>query len=85
MFIEEIVYLKRRWGLCNITWWVQINWDSSDSLYVYGDNGTCFDSFGVEHISREIKIKILRQIFTEYKHTVQITCRYPVLDLLILW
>ena len=36
----------------------------------------CFDSFGVEHIPKEIfknlsKIKTIKQIFSEYKHMIQ--------------
>ena len=45
------------------------------SLYVYNNNVTYFDSFGVEHIPKEIKLlltsKILKQIFSEYKHMIQ--------------
>ena len=43
------------------------------ALYVNANvNVTFFDSFGVEHFSKEIKnssgIKLFRQIFIEYKH-----------------
>ena len=45
------------------------------ALYVNDNNVTSFDSFGVEHIPKEIKKfmenKILQQIFTEYTHTIQ--------------
>ena len=54
------------------------------SLWVNNRNNvTYFDSFGVEHIPKEIKviiiiitikiliIKILKQIFSEYKHIIQ--------------
>ena len=36
------------------------------ALYVNGNNIIYFDSFGVEHIPKEIK-----QIFIEYKHTLR--------------
>ena len=39
------------------------------SLYVQNNNVTYFDSFGVEHIPKEIKT--LKQIFSEYKHIIQ--------------
>ena len=53
------------------------------ALYVKNNNITYFDSFRVEHIAKEIiklsivlrpllrKIKILRQIFSGYKHMTQ--------------
>ena len=41
-------------------------------MYVHNDDVTYFDSFGVEHIPKEIKhlltIKTLKQTFSEYKH-----------------
>ena len=44
-------------------------------LYVQNNNVTYFDSFGLEHIPKEIKnlltIKTLRQTFSEYKHMIQ--------------
>ena len=53
------------------------------ALYVKNNDITYFDSFGVEHIPKEItkfinrsssllrKIKILRQTFSGYKHMIQ--------------
>ena len=45
------------------------------ALYVHNDDVTYFDSFGVEHIPKEIKhlliIKTLKQIFLEYKNMIQ--------------
>ena len=45
------------------------------AFYVNDDNVTFFDSFGVEHIPKDIKKlkapKLLKQIFIEYKHTIQ--------------
>ena len=44
------------------------------SLYVKNNNVTYFNSFGVEHISKEskiLKIKTVKQIFSEYKHIIQ--------------
>ena len=46
------------------------------SLNVNDENKTCFDFFGVDHIQKKklensLEIKILQQIFLEYKHTVQ--------------
>ena len=38
------------------------------------NNGTYFDSFGVEHTPKEIKaltIKTLKQLFSEYKHIIR--------------
>ena len=44
-------------------------------LYVNGNSIIYFDSFGAEHIPKEIKKfirnKILKQIFIEYKHTIR--------------
>ena len=44
-------------------------------LYVNGNSIIYFDSFGVEHIPKEIRKfirnKILKQIFIEYKHTIR--------------
>ena len=51
-----------------------------DGVYVinldeYSSDVTYFDSFGVEHIPKEIRTfitnKILKQIFSEYKHMIQ--------------
>ena len=49
------------WGLCNKSWYVQLNWIAwyMNSNHAYNgklDNRTYFNSFGVEHISKEIKI-----------------------------
>ena len=45
------------------------------ALYVKNNDITYFDSFGVEHIPKEIKafikIEILKQIFSGYKHMIQ--------------
>ena len=45
------------------------------ALYVHDDDVTYFDSFGVEHIRKEIKhlliIKTLKQMFLEYKNMIQ--------------
>ena len=46
------------------------------ALYVHKNDVTYFDSFGVEHTPKEIKVFIDRslsttQIFLEYKHMVQ--------------
>ena len=41
------------------------------ALYVQNNDVTYFDSFGVEHIPKEIKTFIGRQIFLEYKHMIQ--------------
>ena len=51
-----------------------------DGFYVinldeYSSDVTYFDSFGVEHIPKEIRTfitnKILKQIFSEYKHMIR--------------
>ena len=51
-----------------------------DGVYVinldeYSSDVTYFDSFGVEHIPKEIRTfitnKILKQIFSEYKHMIR--------------
>ena len=51
-------------------------------------NVTYFDSFGVEHIPKEIKkfiaIKDIMTIFREYKHTIRQCVDTLVLDLFIL-
>ena len=56
VFIQEIIYLKQRAG------YMYVNLDEFKSigthwipLYVNGNNTTYFDSFGVEHIPKEIK------------------------------
>ena len=59
------------------------------SFYANNNNVTYFDSFGVEHILKEItknlsKIKTLKQIFSECKHIIQQCVDIFVLDLLIL-
>ena len=46
------------------------------SLHVNNNDVTYFDSFGIEHIPKEInknlsRIKTLRQTFFEYKQTIQ--------------
>ena len=43
------------------------------ALWVNKNNVTYFDSFGVEYIPKEIKIlkiEILKQIFSDYKHMI---------------
>ena len=43
------------------------------ALYGNNDDVTYFDSFGVEHIPKEIKTlttKTLKQTFSEYKHII---------------
>ena len=49
------------------THWVALNMNN--------DNVTYFDSFGVEHILKEIKAcirnKSIKQTFLEYKHKIQ--------------
>ena len=44
------------------------------ALYVLNNDATYFDSFGVEHIPKEIKAfidnKNINQIFLEYKHMI---------------
>ena len=45
------------------------------ALYVSNNDVTYFDSFGVEHIPKEIKTfisnKSIKKIFSEYKHMIQ--------------
>ena len=45
------------------------------ALHVNDNNLTYFDSFGVEHIPKDITKfigkKILQEIFIEYKHMIQ--------------
>ena len=57
-------------------------------LYVLNNNITCFDSFGVENVPKEIKklliIKTYEQIFSEYKHIIWQCVDIFILDLLIL-
>ena len=76
-FTLEIIYLKIKDGTNliyvheytdNETYWI--------ALYTLNNNVACFDSFGVEHIPKEIKkfignknIKI--NIFLEFKHMIQ--------------
>ena len=56
------------------------------ALYVNAKNVAYFDSFGVEHIPKEIRKlirnKILQQLFIEYKHMIQYCVDIFVLDLL---
>ena len=64
MFVLEIIYQIK----CNIgTHWVV--------LYVKNNIVTYFDSFGVEHVPKEIiefiGNKNIKQIFLEYKHMIQ--------------
>ena len=61
-FIQKIIYLKKRWGLCNRIDRYNLIGAHWIALYVNGDNMTYFDSFGVEHIPREVKE------FTTNKH-----------------
>ena len=64
---------------------IRTNWIA---LYVDDINVTYFDSFGVEHIPKEIKkfiaIKDIMTIFREYKHTIRQCVDTLVLDLFIL-
>ena len=46
------------------------------ALYALSNNATYFDSFGVEHIPKEIKKiignkNIKKKVFLEYKHMIQ--------------
>ena len=46
------------------------------ALYVKNNEVIYFDSFGVEHVPKDInffflEIKALKQIYLEYKHTIQ--------------
>ena len=57
------------------------------AFHVNSNNVTYFESFGVEHILKEIKAfikKTLKQTFLEYKHTIQECGNIFALDLLIL-
>ena len=42
-------------GIYNKSWWVWINRDTLDCFVCKCQNVMYFDSFGVEHIPREIK------------------------------
>ena len=67
----------------------------SVNQYVNAENETNFDSFGVEHIPKKkylLVIKILQQIFVEYKHMKSISilkgkvCQsIHIFFLLIIW
>ena len=56
-FTLEIIYKKKGWGIYNKSWWVLWYWWSTLILifYVQNNDVTYFDSFGVEHIPKEIK------------------------------
>ena len=58
------------------------------ALHVNDNDVTFFDSFGVEHIPKEIKTfiknKSIKTNILEYKHTIQSCVDTFVLDLLIL-
>ena len=41
------------------------------ALYVNNNSFTYFDSFGIEHIPKEIKALIVIYLFLEYKHMIQ--------------
>ena len=46
------------------THWIALHEKSNEVIY--------FDSFGVEHVPKEIKkLKSLKQIYLDYKHTIQ--------------
>ena len=49
-------------GICNKSWWVFWYWNSLDCY---------FDSFGVEHIAKEIKIFIDKSIVVTYIFRMQ--------------
>ena len=55
-------------------------------MYALNNNVSYFDSFGVEHIPKEIKkligIKTYKQTFLEYKYIIQLCMDIFVLDLL---
>ena len=58
-YILEIIYLiNKGWGTCNKFWWVFWYWNSLDCFDSLNSNVTYFDSFGVEHIPKEIKKNI---------------------------
>ena len=58
------------------------------ALYVQNNDVTYFDSFGVDHIPKEIRTfisnKDIKKIFLEYKHMIQKCVDIFVLDLLVL-
>ena len=61
MFIQEIIYLKKWWGICNKSWWVEESWGTHwIAFYVNSKNRKAsevaiyIDSFGVEYIPKEI-------------------------------
>ena len=59
------------------THWVALYVDRASPKDVNNNDVTFFDSFGVEHIPKEIKafidrsLSIKQQIFLEYKHMIQ--------------
>ena len=77
VYIVEIIYLKKNKNgvyIINLdehahvgTYWV--------ALYVKNNEAIYFDSFGVEHVPKEIKdlldVKTLKQTYLEYKQTIQ--------------
>ena len=73
-------------GVCSKSCSVQISKNSLDSFYVNGNIMTYFDSFGVEHISKESK-KLKRnkniKIYRIQAHD-SVMCGYFYIDLLIL-
>ena len=58
------------------------------SLFVKANEVIYFDSFGVEHIPKEINKfignKKLKQVYLEYKHTIQLCADIFVQNLLII-
>ena len=55
VFTQEIIYIKKdKTYVINLDEYksIEIHWIA---LYVNGENVTYFDSFGAEHISKEIK------------------------------
>ena len=55
VFIQETIYLKWRMGINNKSSWVSINRNSLYSIWCECWNGTYFDSFGAEHVPKQIK------------------------------
>ena len=61
------------------THWIALYSKNNETIY--------FDSFGIEHIPKEVKVfighKILKQIYSDYKHMFQLCVDISVLNLLI--
>ena len=73
VFIQETIYLKEKDGASIInldeyesigTYWI--------ALYVNAKNATCFDSFEVEHIPKEIIKLIANKNITTNVHRIQV-------------